>query len=94
MSDSPASPAPRSRVAPDHRNGPTAAEVARWVERHERDSIQAHRDLLRMIQKLDDRTDRISTRVTVIFAVVSVLWSIFLVVVPILRTWLGLSNGA
>ena len=81
-------------------NGPvTAAEVARWMERHERDSIQAHRDMLRIIEKqdsridaLDDRTDRMGTRISIIFAVVAVLWSIFLVIAPVIRTVLGLTG--
>ena len=46
-----------------------------------------------MIQKIDERTDHISTRVTVIFAVVSVLWALFLVVAPVIRQVLGLSDG-
>ena len=71
----------------------TAGEVARWVERHERESTQAHRDMVRLITKLDERTDALATRVAVVFSVVAVLWAIFLVVAPVLRTFLGLSNG-
>lgn len=46
-----------------------------------------------MIQKLDERTDRLAMRVSIIFAVVAVLWAIFLVIAPILRNFLGLDGG-
>jgi len=71
----------------------SASEVARWMERHERESTQTHRDLTRMIAKLDERTDKLSTRIAIIFAVVAVLWSIFLVIAPVLRGLLGLTSG-
>lgn len=66
------------------------AEVARRLDRHEELSDEVHRDLVTLVRRLDERTDRISTRVTVIFAVVSVLWSLFLVIYPLLRSFLGL----
>lgn len=71
----------------------TSGEVARWLQRHERDSAQIHRDMQRLITKLDDRTDRINLRVSIIFAVVSVLWAIFLVIAPLLRQLVGLPSG-
>lgn len=71
----------------------TASEVARWMERHEREASLQHREMMQLIQRLDDRTDRINLRVTVIFAVVSVLWAIFLVLAPFLRIVLGLPNA-
>lgn len=71
----------------------TAGEVARWVERHERDSTQAHRDLQRMIRVLDERTDKLTVRIAVIFAVATALWSVLLAVAPWVRAILGLPNG-
>jgi hypothetical protein len=68
----------------------TAGEIARRLDRHEELSDELHRDLVRMVRKLDERTDHLSTRITVIFSVVAVLWSIFLVIAPVIRTWLGL----
>lgn len=71
----------------------TTSEVARWMERHEADSDRTHEKLVQMIEKLDERTDRLALRVTVIFAVVSVLWAIFLVLAPFIRLLIGLPGG-
>ena len=71
----------------------TSAELARWLQRHEASSNRTHEELARIIEKLDERTDRINLRVTVIFAVVSVLWAIFLVIAPLLRQLIGLPGG-
>lgn len=71
----------------------STGEIARRLDRHERRSEEAHQQFARMINKLDERTDKINLRVTVIFAVVSVLWSIFLVIAPVLRGVLGLPGG-
>lgn len=80
---------PPSRRAAD-REPISSSEVARRLDRHEELSDAVHEDLVRLVRKLDERTDRISTRVTVIFAVVSVLWSLFLVIYPLIRSFLGL----
>lgn len=82
---------PPSRRASD-RLPPTvsSAEVARWLERHERESDRIHDDLVDLVRRLDKRTGELSTRITVIFSVVAVLWSIFLVIAPAVRSMLGL----
>jgi hypothetical protein len=72
---------------------PSTGEVARRLDRHEARSEQLHRDMIRMIEKLDHRTDSIATRVSVIFAVVAVLWAVFLVVAPLIRVLFGVPNG-
>lgn len=77
---------PPSHRRTDGQAGPTAAELGRRFDRHEERSDELHRDLVDMIRKLDDRTDRLSTRITVIFSVVAVLWSIFLVIAPVIRS--------
>ena len=46
-----------------------------------------------MIEKLDNRTDSIATRVTTIFAVVAVLWAVFLVLAPLIRILVGVPSG-
>lgn len=71
----------------------TVSEVARWMDRHERDSDETHREIAKLVERLDERTDRLALRVTVIFAVVSVLWAIFVVVAPFVRVILGLPGG-
>lgn len=71
----------------------TLGELARRFDRHEQQSDRLHRDQLRMINKLDDRTDQLATRITVVFSVVAVLWALFLVVAPVLRAWLGVPGG-
>jgi hypothetical protein len=68
-------------------------EVARRLDRHEQRSEEAHQQFAKMINKLDERTDKINIRVTVIFSVVAVLWSIFLVIAPVLRGLLGLPSA-
>lgn len=68
----------------------TLGEVARWLERHERDSEKTHSELAELAKKLDERTDQLSTRISVIFSVVAVLWAIFLVIAPVIRQWIGL----
>lgn len=83
---------PRDRRERDH-EPVTTGEVARWVERNEREHRREHEDVRRLLSKLDDRTDVLATRITVIFAVVAVLWSVFLVVAPFLRSFLGIPNG-
>ena len=78
----------------------TVGELARRFDRHERDSLTIHRDLQRLLSKIDervdlidDRTDHTNARVAVIFAVVAVLWAIFLVAAPLIRGMLGLPNA-
>jgi hypothetical protein len=71
----------------------STAEVARRLDRHEKREEIAHQQFARMINKLDERTDKINIRVTVIFSVVAVLWSIFLVIAPVLRGLLGLPSA-
>lgn len=71
----------------------TIGELARRFDRHEQQSDRLHRDQLRMINKLDDRTDTLATRITVVFSVVAVLWALFLVIAPLLRTLLGVPGG-
>ena len=90
--------AERSDVTPHQRRRTdsepiTLGELARRLDRHEQQSDRLHREQLRMIEKIDARTDILSTRVAVIFAVVAVLWAIFLVLAPAIRTFLNLSNG-
>ena len=75
---------------PPPRSGPTPAEVNRRLDRHEDRSDEIHRDLTELVRKLDERTDRLATRITVIFSVVAVLWSIFLVIAPVIRSALHL----
>lgn len=83
---------PRDRRYGDH-EPVTAGEVARWVERHERDSNQAHRELRRLIEVIDERTDKLTVRIAVIFAVATAAWSVLLAIAPWLRAALGLPNG-
>lgn len=68
-------------------------ELARRFDTHERATERTHRELARMIEKLDARTDVIATRVTVVFSVVAVLWALFLVIAPYLRAVLGVPTG-
>ena len=95
MSDDPR----RDRRERDH-DPVTTGELARWVERSDREQRAEHREIRRILERQDeritsesDRTDRLSTRVTVIFSVVAVLWSVFLVRAPFIRAVLGLPNG-
>lgn len=78
----------------------TLGELARRMDWHERNSERLHRDQLRMIEKLDerithvdDRTDVLATRITVVFSVVAALWAIFLVIAPLLRALIGVPAG-
>lgn len=80
---------PPARRSSD-RDPVTAAEVWRRLDRHEEQSDELHRDMVAMIRSLDERTDKLSTRITVIFSVVAVLWSIFLVIAPVIRAALHL----
>ena len=82
----------RNRRERDH-EPVTTGEVARWVERNESAHREEHADIRRLLEQIDNRTDKISTRVSVIFAVVAVLWSIFLVLAPFIRAVLGIPNG-
>lgn len=66
----------------------SVGELARRMDKHERDTAELHRDQLRMIRKLDDRTDALATRITVVFSVIAVLWALFLVVAPLVRVLL------
>lgn len=68
----------------------TTGELGRRLDRHEERSAEVHRDLIHLVRKLDERTDHLSTRITVVFAVVGVLWAIFVVLAPIIREWIGL----
>lgn len=71
----------------------TVGELARRLDYHEQRAETLHREQLEMIRKLDERTDVLTTRVQVIFAVVAVLWAIFLVLAPAIRTVLGIGGG-
>lgn len=71
----------------------SAGELGRRLDRHEEDSDEIHRDLIQLVRRLDDRTDHLSTRITVVFSVVAVLWAIFLVIAPVLRGMLNLPSG-
>lgn len=72
----------------------TIGELARRLDRHEQQSSEIHRDQLQMIRKLDSRTDRLTTRVTVVFSVVAVLWALFLVIAPVIRVlFFGQASG-
>ena len=70
----------------------SAGEVARWQQRHEDQSDRVHLDLRRMLEALDDKTDKLTVRVAVILGVSSVLWAILLVLAPLLRPILGLPS--
>lgn len=67
----------------------TIGELSRRFEKHERDAELLHRDIHEIVRKLDDRTDALATRITVVFSVVAVLWAVFLVVAPLIRVVLG-----
>lgn len=77
----------------DDSHSVTVGELARRFDRHERDSAELHRDLQRIISKLDTRTDALTTRVSIVFAVVAVLWAVFLVLAPLIRVVFGLPDG-
>lgn len=68
----------------------TMGELGRWMERHERMSDEVHRDLAQLIRQLDDRTDKLATRMAVIFALGTAGYSILLLLAPIVRSLIGL----
>lgn len=68
----------------------TTGELGRRLDRHEAASEETHRDLVHLVRKLDERTDHLSTRITVVFSVVAVLWAMFLVFAPFIRAVLGI----
>lgn len=74
-------------------NGITIGELARRLDRHEQTAAQLHRDAMRLISKLDARTDALTTRISIVFAVVAVLWAIFLVFAPLIRVIIGAPSG-
>jgi hypothetical protein len=85
-------PGPTRRRKSDH-GYISVGELGRRLDRHEDDSDEIHRDLVQLVRRLDERTDHLSTRITVVFSVVAVLWAIFLVIAPVLRGMLNLPSG-
>ena len=72
---------------------PTVGEVARRLDRHEDQTDEIHRNIVRMIEKIDERTDALVVRVAIVFAVATVLWGIIVLLAPFLRGLLGWPGG-
>jgi hypothetical protein len=80
---------PRRR-ADDHH--PTVGEIARRLDRHETRSERLHRDMIRMIERLDERADTLTVRVAIIIGVAGIVWSVLVVIAPVLRSAFGLDG--
>lgn len=88
---------PRGRS--DHPAGTRLSLVERDIEslskqldQHIIDARREHREFTDAIKGLDDRTDRIATRVSVAFAVVGAIWAIVIVLLPIIRDLLRIPS--
>lgn len=63
------------------------------MDRHEDQTDEIHRNILRAIEKLDDRTDALVVRVAIVFAVATILWGVIVLLAPFLRAFLGIPGG-
>lgn len=71
----------------------SVGELARWLERHEIAAERLHAQQLRMIEKLDARSDLLAQRIAIAFGVVAILWAVFVILAPFVREFLGIANS-